>query len=87
MMDRLAGGSVGVDPVFHGREGGGATLKLDMAGAHTQGIMGWWADGLDWAKRERKAAGERGESSDASGCAGRRGGRLRLLGPWDRAFD
>jgi hypothetical protein len=31
MMDKLAGGSGGVGPVFHGREGDGATLTLDMA--------------------------------------------------------
>jgi hypothetical protein len=31
MMDKLAGGSGGVGPVYHGREGDGATLALDMA--------------------------------------------------------
>jgi hypothetical protein len=31
VMDRLAGGSGGGGPVFHGREGDGATLTLDMA--------------------------------------------------------
>jgi hypothetical protein len=31
MMDKLAGGSGGVGTVFHGREGDGATLTLDMA--------------------------------------------------------
>ncbi len=30
MMDKLAGGSGGAGPVYHGREGDGATLTLDM---------------------------------------------------------